>query len=73
MVPNDALINAVRSLGFRFKKQTQRTSLYKQPGTTKRVLIRRNARHDERYARVLLAQAGMRPRQIDRFIAEASD
>lgn len=50
MVPHDALINALRSLKFEFKRQADRVDLYKQRGTTARVAVRRNQWHDETYA-----------------------
>ena len=45
MIQNDALINALRGLNFTFKQQTDRMMIYKQRGTTARVLVRRNATH----------------------------
>lgn len=70
MVPNDTLINAVRSLGYKFKKQTDRVDLYKKKGGTQRVAIRRNSAHDPDYARSILKQAGMSLEAIERFIAD---
>ncbi len=68
MVPNESLINAVRSQGFSFKRQTDRMAVYKQRGGTKRVLIRRNASHDEIYAREILRTAGMPDADIEKFL-----
>ena len=72
MIPNDALINALRSLNFRHKRQSDRVWIYKQRGTTLRVSVRRKKQHDEMYARVVLKQAGMPPADIDSFIASAN-
>jgi len=69
MIPHDALINALRQLDFHHKGQADRTLLYKQKGTTKRVHIRRISLHDEKAARILLQQAGMPPDDIENFIA----
>ena len=69
MIPHEALINALRTLRFHYKKQTDRVQIYKQSGSTLRVAIRRNAVHDESYARTLLRQAGMPEGEIERFIA----
>ena len=71
MIPNDALINALRSLGFVFKKQHPRVMLYKKQGETLRVEVRRRDNHDEQYARIVLRQAGMTKDNIDRFVAES--
>jgi hypothetical protein len=40
MVPNDALINALRSLNFEFKVQSDRVMLYKKRGMSTRVGVR---------------------------------
>ena len=71
MVPNDALINVLRDQGYTFKRQTDRVMLYKRRGGTQRVQVRRNACHDKKYVRILLAQAGMGQADIDNFIASA--
>lgn len=71
MVPHEALIKALRSLKFTFKRQADRVEIYKQSGSTRRVEIRRRDLHDEMYSRVLLRQAGMAPDAIESFIAEA--
>ncbi len=68
MIPNDALTNAVRSLGYKFKRQADRVNIFKKTGGTERVAIRRNVMHDEDYAVQVLRQAGMAPGDIERFI-----
>ena len=42
--------------------------VYKQRGSTKRVLIRRNASHDDIYAREILRTAGMPDVDIEEFL-----
>lgn len=71
MIPTDALVNALRSLNFTFKRQADRVMIYKQRGTTKRVSVRRCDLHDEDYVRRTLAFAGMPPEEIERFIVDA--
>jgi len=71
VIPHDALINALRSLHFRFKRQADRVEIYKQSGTTCRVEVRRHDWHDETAARTILRQAGMPPADIGAFIAAA--
>lgn len=68
MIPNDALINALRSLNFSFKKQTDRMMIYKLRGSTRRVAVRRNKSHDEIAVRSILRQAGMDDEAIEQFI-----
>lgn len=69
MIPNDALINALRDLGYRYKDQTDKVMLYKKSGSTARVALRRTQLHDDVYARTLLRQAGMSPVNIEQFIS----
>jgi hypothetical protein len=69
MVSRDALINALRSKGFTFKRQADRVELWKQSGTTRRVELRRKDQHDEVAARTLLRQAGFEVLEIDQFLA----
>lgn len=69
MIPNDALINALRSLKYEYKTQADRTLLYKQRGTANRVSVRRVDMHDDKAARATLRLAGMSEAEIERFIA----
>jgi len=71
VVPNEALTRALRSLNFTFKRQADRVMIWKQRGSTLRVAVRRNALHDETYARTILKQAGMAEADIDNFIDNA--
>jgi hypothetical protein len=71
MIPNGALIEVLRSLGFEFKRQADRVMLYKQRGTDVRVGVRRNQMHDEDYARTVLRLAGMPADKIEDFIRQA--
>lgn len=71
MVPNDALINILRSKKYRYKGQSDRMVIWKQAGSTRRVLVRRNASHDEDYARIILKQAGFTDDEIEMAISEA--
>jgi hypothetical protein len=71
VIPNDALINALRSLNFSFKRQADRVMIYKQNGSTRRVGVRRRDYHDESSAREVLKLAGMPADKINEFIASA--
>ena len=69
MIPNDALINVLRTeLDYHYKGQTDRVLLYKKRGSIKRVEVRRVSMHDEQAVRILLRQAGMPAEQIEHFI-----
>jgi hypothetical protein len=69
MIPHDALINALLSLDYHYKGQSDRTLLYKKKGSTNRVNVRRISLHDEKAARILLQQAGMDREEVEKFIA----
>ena len=70
MIRNEALINVVRSQGYRFKKSTGRVNLYKERGGTRRIAIRRNRQHAPEYARIVLRDAGMSAPDIEEFIVQ---
>jgi hypothetical protein len=70
MVPHEALINAIRSKKFTFKRQADRVEIYKQRGTTLRIMVRRNVAHDPEYAAVILRQAGFEAGEILKFVNE---
>lgn len=71
MIPNDALINALRSLNFTFKRQADRVTIWRQKGTLTRVALRRVDLHDDDTARSILRQAGMAAAAIENFIQSA--
>ena len=68
MIPNDALINALRKLKYHFKIQTDRVAIYKKAGDTKRITLRRLALHDDNAAKALLRYAGMSEKEVEQFI-----
>ena len=69
MIPNDALINALRGLDYHHKGQSDRMMIYKKRGDTKHVLVRRISLHDDDAARILLRQAGMSADDVEQFVA----
>jgi hypothetical protein len=71
VIPNDALINALRSLKFKFKRQADRVEIWKQSGSTCRVEVRRHDYHDETAVRIILKHAGMPDAEIQAFIESA--
>jgi hypothetical protein len=68
VVPNSALVNALRDLGFEFKRQADRVMIYKKVGNTTRVAVRRIDMHDDEAAKIVLKQAGMDATAIEKFI-----
>lgn len=73
-VGNDALTNALRSLNFTFKRQTDRVMIWRKKGSgsTLRVMVRRNVTHSEEYAAIVLRQAGMSAEDIASFLASCN-
>jgi len=68
VIPNDALINALRGLDYHHKGQSDRMMIYKKRGDTKRALVRRISLHEDDAARILLRMAGMPAEDIEKFI-----
>ena len=68
MIQNAALINALKSLGYTFKTQSERVVIYKLSGNTKRVEIHKRDYHDPAEVRAILRRAGMLREDIEKFI-----
>lgn len=73
MVPHEALIKALRSRGYSYKGQSDRVTMWKRPGSAKRIMVRKHSSHSEEAARSWLKQAGMSDDEIDRFIASVNN
>ncbi len=72
MVPNDALTNFLRrQLNYTHKRQTERVSIYKLRGNTRRVAVRKNAQHSPEYAKSVLRLAGASDDQIEKFLNQS--
>ena len=69
MVPNAALLKAIRSQGFEFKRQGPRVNIWKKPGSTVRLTVPRRSAHEPLAAVRLLQQAGMDQADIDKIVA----
>lgn len=70
MIQRDALINAIRELGYHFKRQAPRTELYKKAGSTNRLHITRRKSLAPEDARSILLHAGMPLEEVERFLAQ---
>ena len=69
MVPHSTLRDAIRALGYQFKRETARVEVYKRRGGIERVVLRRTAAHSPEAAASILRQAGMAPDAIESFLA----
>jgi len=73
VIPREKVVNALRTLKFSFKRQTDRVEMYKQNGTTLRVQLSKRSMLDVDYAKCLLRSAGMAPEKIEQFIRETDE
>ncbi len=69
MVPHSSLLNALRELGYSFKRSGHRADLWKEKGGVKRVSVPRSTNHPPESAGSILGQAGMSRDDIQRFIS----
>lgn len=65
-VSREHLINKLRELGYKFKRDCWRVSMYKRG--THRVEVRKRDFLDEDAVRSMLRQCGQSPEEIDAFI-----
>ncbi len=72
MVQRSNLIKALRGLGYKYKAQTKRMTLYKKAGSTERVVLPTNQWVMPELARSILRQAAMTHEEIERFISNNS-
>lgn len=68
MIARDRLINKLRELGYTFKRDAWRVSIWKKG--THRVEVRKKDFLEEETVRQMLRQCGCEREEIDRFIGE---
>lgn len=73
VIPTHKLINALRSLDFHHKRQTERINLYKKRGSPDRVEVRKRDYQEVETAKGILRRAGMDQEEIEKFIAECKE
>ena len=62
------LLDAVRSLGYEFKRRTKRVDIYRQRGTGKRISLSIRKLHSPEYCMTILRQAGMDQADVEAFL-----
>lgn len=72
MVRREQLINAIRTKGFGFKRQAERVDIWKQSGSTKRVMLPRRDLIEPKNAAFILKGAGFAESEIKRFLSECN-
>lgn len=68
MIPNQALLGAIRRSDFSHHTQKKRVHVYKQVGGTRRIEIRRKKEHDPETVARLLRSIGWSDEQIQQFV-----
>jgi len=70
-VPRERFLNFVRARGYKFKRQALRIEFYKRG--TDHIAIPRRDLLEERWVRIVLAQRGVPPNEVDAFIRNAKN
>ena len=68
MISNGSLLSALRSLGYRFKRQAKRVAIWEKPGGVDRLTISLRKSHDRSYAATVLRMAGASDEMIQKVI-----
>jgi hypothetical protein len=71
MIPREHFINKIRQLGYKFKDEKKRVSLWRKPGTRHAISLPKTVLLEEEYVQSVLRQAGCLAEEIAAFIASA--
>lgn len=69
--PRDHLINKLRELGFSFRKECDRTSMWRRSSDGVRVFVPRNAEVKDENVTAILDQCGLTTDEIKRFLGHS--
>lgn len=69
MASRDVLLNGLRALGYKFKRETERVEIWRLPGTAKRITISKGSNHDSEYVERVLPKCGMSAADIAQHLA----
>ena len=70
-VPRDRLLNKLRELGFRHRRDAKRVALWGSSGSRKRVSVPRNPLIPDEAVKSILGQAGCDREEIESFLRQA--
>ena len=70
-ISREQVVNRIGDAGFKYHSETKRVELYRKKGTQDYVVIPLRDLLPETLVRVILSQAGLTPRQVDEFVADA--
>lgn len=71
MVPRQAFINKIRELGFTFKGEKKRVTLWRQKGTFLYIAVPKSDLLEDEFVTSSLRRAGLEDDEIRKFIGEA--
>ncbi len=71
MIRRESFINKIRGLGYTYKTQQKRTTLWRQSGTTNFMSVPMRDWLSEEYVTSSLRQAGCTKEEIEAFLASA--
>lgn len=69
MIRREAFMNKIREIGFTYKTQQKRTTLWRQSGTTNYVSMPMKDWLEDEYVRYELRKGGCSQQDIDSFLA----
>jgi len=70
-ISRQQVINRIRDEDFKYHDKRKRVELFRKKGTQDYVVIPLRDLLPETLVRVILSQAGLTPRQVDEFVADA--
>ena len=59
MISNQQLLKLLRDCGFKFKRPGKNVNIWKKPGSTIRIMVPKNKKHDPKFVEKLLEKARM--------------
>ena len=70
-ISRQQVVNRIREEGFRYHDKTKHVELHRKKGTQEYVAVPLRDLLPETLVRIILSQAGLKPGQVDEFIAGA--
>ena len=68
MIERRRFIEMLTTLGYSYKRETKRTSMYRKIGGTHRIFVPKRDLIDEKYVKSSLLQAGCSAEEIESFL-----
>jgi nucleotide-binding universal stress UspA family protein len=68
MISREQLVRRLRDAGWHFSSETKRVHIFRRSGHPQRINVACRDQFPESAVRVILTQAGLRPREIEEFL-----